>query len=45
LISIAVDIGGTFTDVVAADLTSGRYHTAKVPSTPARLVEAVGLGV
>jgi N-methylhydantoinase A len=44
LIAIAVDIGGTFTDVVAADLDTGRYHTAKVPSTPARLVEAVGLG-
>jgi N-methylhydantoinase A len=44
LIAIAVDIGGTFTDVVAADLETGRYYTAKVPSTPARLVEAVGLG-
>jgi N-methylhydantoinase A len=44
LISIAVDIGGTFTDVVAADSDSGRYYTAKVPSTPTRLVQAVGDG-
>ena len=41
MISIAVDIGGTFTDVVAADPSSGAYYTAKVPSTPKRLVEAV----
>jgi N-methylhydantoinase A len=44
LISIAVDVGGTFTDVVAADADAGRYYTAKVPSTPARLVEAVAHG-
>lgn len=44
MISIAVDIGGTFTDVVAADAEAGWYYTAKVPSTPARLVEAVGEG-
>jgi N-methylhydantoinase A len=44
LISVAVDIGGTFTDVVAADSETGRYYTAKVPSTPGRLVDAVGAG-
>jgi N-methylhydantoinase A len=44
LISIAVDIGGTFTDVVVADPTTGRYYTAKVPSTPSRLVDAVAQG-
>jgi N-methylhydantoinase A len=44
LISIAVDIGGTFTDVVVADEVSGRYYTAKVPSTPANPVEAVRTG-
>jgi N-methylhydantoinase A len=44
VISIAVDIGGTFTDVVAADPEAGRYHTAKVPSTPRRLVEGVRAG-
>ena len=52
---IAVDVGGTFTDVVAADST-GRITFAKAPSTPAdqtvgtldaiaRLSEALGLGV
>lgn len=44
MISIAVDIGGTFTDVVAADSESGRYYTAKVPSTPQRLVDGVREG-
>jgi len=32
---IAIDIGGTFTDVVALDERSGRLELAKVPSTPA----------
>ncbi len=45
MISIAVDIGGTFTDVVAANLTNGSYYTAKVPTTPGRLVGAVNDGV
>ena len=44
MLSIAVDIGGTFTDVVAADPRTGRYAARKVPTTPGRLVEAVGLG-
>jgi N-methylhydantoinase A/oxoprolinase/acetone carboxylase beta subunit len=44
MISIAVDIGGTFTDVVAADASTGRYYTAKVPSTPRHLVDAVREG-
>ena len=44
MLSIAVDIGGTFTDVVAADPKTGRYAARKVPTTPGRLVEAVGLG-
>jgi N-methylhydantoinase A len=45
LISIAIDIGGTFTDVVAADLQTGAYHTVKVPTTPHKLVEGVLAGV
>ena len=44
MISIAVDIGGTFTDVVVADGSSGLVHVAKVPSTPERPVEAVRSG-
>ena len=31
---IAVDIGGTFTDVVALEDLTGEVHLAKVPSTP-----------
>lgn len=31
---LAVDIGGTFTDIVALEEQSGRLHLAKVPSTP-----------
>ena len=32
--ALGIDIGGTFTDVVALDLKSGRYETAKVLTTP-----------
>jgi N-methylhydantoinase A len=43
MIDVAVDIGGTFTDVVGWD---GReLHATKVPSTPHDLVEAVRTGV
>lgn len=31
---LAVDIGGTFTDIVALEEESGALHLAKVPSTP-----------
>ena len=31
---LAVDIGGTFTDIVALQEESGELHLAKVPSTP-----------
>ena len=34
-IRIGVDTGGTFTDVVAHDATTGRLVTTKTPSTPA----------
>jgi N-methylhydantoinase A len=34
-IRIGIDTGGTFTDVVAFDETSGRLTTTKTPSTPA----------
>ncbi len=33
-IRLALDTGGTFTDVVAFDLDRGRMHTTKTPSTP-----------
>ncbi|MEM3122960.1 MAG: hydantoinase/oxoprolinase family protein [Nitrososphaerota archaeon] len=34
MIRVAVDVGGTFTDLVAVDEESGRLYTVKVRSTP-----------
>jgi N-methylhydantoinase A len=44
VISIGVDIGGTFTDVVALDRASGRYSFVKVPTTPGHLSDGVRAG-
>ena len=33
-VRVAIDIGGTFTDVCALDETSGKMHVAKTPTTP-----------
>ena len=33
--AVAIDTGGTFTDVTLFDRDSGRMWTAKTPSTPA----------
>ena len=44
MVYVAVDIGGTFTDVVAVDPATGRYHTVKVSTTPHRLVDGVRSG-
>src|SRR5262249_44457555 len=41
---IGVDVGGTFTDLVAVDSETGEMRVAKRPSTPARPDEAV-LGI
>ena len=38
-ITIGIDIGGTFTDVVSLDNESGELQYAKVNSTPPRLVD------
>jgi N-methylhydantoinase A len=43
VVSIAVDTGGTFTDVVG--VWAGRIHVVKVPSTPADPSRAVLAGV
>ena len=40
-IQIGVDIGGTFTDIVALD-SDGRLTLTKVPSTPKDLLEGIG---
>ncbi len=39
-LSVGVDVGGTFTDLLLLDRGAGRWRTAKVPSTPAD--QAVG---
>ena len=43
--TIAVDIGGTFTDIVVSEDASGRIHHAKVLTTPRDLLEGVVCGV
>ncbi len=42
---IGIDIGGTFTDFVVFDPSSGHIHTFKLPSTPHDPAEAVLLGL
>jgi N-methylhydantoinase A len=43
-VQIGVDIGGTFTDIVALD-RAGRLTLTKVPSTPKDLLHGVGVAV
>ena len=38
-LTFGIDIGGTFTDVVAYEADTRSLHVAKVPSTPGRLAE------
>ncbi|MEM8620809.1 MAG: hydantoinase/oxoprolinase family protein [Actinomycetota bacterium] len=42
---LAVDIGGTFTDIVLVDAASGRIHVDKTLTTPAAPLDAVRTGV
>jgi N-methylhydantoinase A len=42
---IGVDVGGTFTDLVAYDDTTGVHHTHKTPSTPTDPAQAIVAGV
>ncbi len=42
---LAVDIGGTFTDIVLVDAASGRIHVDKTLTTPSAPLDAVRSGV
>ena len=44
IVQIGVDIGGTFTDIVALD-REGELVLTKVPSTPKDLLEGIGAAV
>ena len=44
-VRIGVDIGGTFTDIVAVDGTVGKYNILKVPSTPTNYVLGIKTGL
>jgi N-methylhydantoinase A len=42
---LGIDTGGTFTDFVLVERTTGQVRTAKVPSTPANPADAVRTGL
>ena len=44
-VRVAVDVGGTFTDICVLDEQNGTIEVAKVPSTPDDLIEGVVAGV
>lgn len=41
MIHIGIDTGGTFTDLIAVDTETQRWYTSKVPSRPAKPLQAV----
>ena len=41
MIVVAIDIGGTFTDLIGFDQASGRFVQAKSLTTPAQLGQGV----
>lgn len=45
MIALGVDVGGTFTDLILADLLSGTVTIHKTPSTPSNSAEGVVTGV
>lgn len=42
---LGIDVGGTFTDVIALDRATGEVRTAKAPTRPERLVEGIADGL
>ena len=44
-VRIGVDVGGTFTDVVVADESTGELISLKVPTTPDNLLEGIFRGL
>jgi len=40
-VRLGIDTGGTFTDLIGIDDSSGELIVAKTPSTPARPVDAI----
>ena len=44
-IRVAVDIGGTFTDVQALHVRSGTSHSLKTPTTPHDPAEGLVIGI
>jgi N-methylhydantoinase A len=42
---LGIDIGGTFTDVLAVDVKTGGLSVAKVPTVPGSLVDGIVAGV
>ncbi|HEX2827126.1 MAG TPA: hydantoinase/oxoprolinase family protein [Burkholderiales bacterium] len=45
ILSVGIDTGGTFTDLVAVDASSGRYHYYKVPTLTADPAKGILDGV
>lgn len=44
-VTLGVDVGGTFTDLLSLDLETGAFSVAKVPSTPANQADGFMAGV
>ncbi len=42
---LAIDVGGTFTDVICYDVTNGAVTTAKTPSTPPDFIDGMVDGI